>query len=95
MNGIDLDDADKIWLNLTEEERAEFKKFAQDVNINDVIPEWTPWWTRKPDIELVQDITNKDMSIQTNISKYSKAHADQPDILDPIPLMSSLTVSWY
>lgn len=87
MEGIDLDNADEIWLHLTEEERVQFKKFAQDVDVQGIVPEWSPWWTIKSVRTLVQEITSGELNQN---SKNNKSH---PDILDPIPLMSSLTVS--
>ena len=63
LEGIDLDDADEVWKRLTPEERAEFQKMCATGNIQDLVPDFVPWWDSEessPKIELVQDVTDLD-----------------------------------
>jgi len=103
--GIDLNDADGVWDSLTPGEREEFKKLVTDVSsTSTIIPEWVPWWRLPPEkVKLVEEIEKNPLSpvkvfgeIETNEeSVVKKAHREQPDILSPIPPMSSLTVRFF
>lgn len=44
LNGIDLDDADKVWEKLTHDERQEFMAFLKSEDVAKFVPKWTPWW---------------------------------------------------
>jgi hypothetical protein len=94
--GINLDNADEVWDSLTAEERDQFKKLVEDVNsIQNIVPEWVPWWTFQPDpVKLVEELSPSDgkKKDEEDRTMFKKAHKNQPDILHPIPKMSSLTV---
>jgi len=57
LEGVDLEDADQVWTRLTPEERAEFEKMCATGNIQNLVPEFVPWWDpRKNEVKLVQDV---------------------------------------
>lgn len=94
LDGINLDDADQVWHHLTEEERNEFQKFVKSVKVQEVVPEWTPWWDQKPESpKLVEEIETSPSALESPKNESRKKfHEFQPDILENIPPMSSLTV---
>jgi len=42
--GVDLEDSDQVWQNLTESERAEFRNLVETGDISKFVPEFRPWW---------------------------------------------------
>ena len=93
MEGIDLDDSDQVWNSLTLEEREDFKRFIRQNEGADIIPEWVPWWTLPVKNLRIQEVKEGESleSMTMNIDR-EKLNDEQPDILDSIPSMSSLTV---
>lgn len=86
--GIDLDDADKVWSVLTEEEKSEFGQFASSVDkVEQVMEEWVPWWEPQPVI-LVQEVEDDDDDDKKKDSK----DVLPPTIVDNIPPLITLTV---
>jgi len=94
MEGIDLNDSDQVWSSLTLEEREEFKRFVHQNEGKDIIPEWTPWWTQPVKNIRIQEVKEGE-TLESLLAKghKEKLNEEQPDILDPIPQMESLTVS--
>lgn len=45
--GIDLDNADQVWEQLSEEERRQFEELLQSGDVSEVVPTWEPWWLYK------------------------------------------------
>jgi hypothetical protein len=43
LEGVDLDDADQVWSQLTADERAEFERMCSSGKIEDLVPEFVPW----------------------------------------------------
>jgi len=44
LNGIDLDDSEKVWSSLTDTEKAEFEHLVKSGDISKFLPQYTPWW---------------------------------------------------
>ncbi|XP_018017582.1 uncharacterized protein LOC108674177 [Hyalella azteca] len=44
LQGIDLDDSDAVWEQLTEDERRQFCQLIQSGDINEILPTYIPWW---------------------------------------------------
>jgi len=44
LNGIDLDDSEKVWSSLTDTEKAEFEHLVKSGDITKILPQYTPWW---------------------------------------------------
>ena len=42
--GVDLEDADKVWEKLVESEKLEFEKLLESGEISKFIPKFVPWW---------------------------------------------------
>lgn len=79
LEGIDLDDADEVWKRLSAEERAEFQKMCASGNIQELVPDFVPWWDSEkssPKIELVQDVTD----LNSGKKDDEKAEASKSDI---------------
>lgn len=68
LGGIDLDNADAVWEQLTEEERLEFQNMLESGDISQVMPELEPWWMGKYEVELVQTVDgNKQSAGEKNL----------------------------
>jgi len=89
LKGINLDDPDRVWHSLTVEEKEDFKNYVKKIEIEKSIPEWTPWW--KLPIRKVQEIPEDDVVPSCSNPTSIKLNDAQPDTIDPIPSMSSLT----
>ena len=89
--GINLDDPNEVWSQLTIEEREDFKVLVRQSykDTREIIPEWIPWWTVQK-YPLIEEIEAG--SSTSRGKKWAKLHAEQPNILEKIPQMSSLTV---
>jgi len=44
LNGIDLDDSEKVWSSLTDTEKAEFEHLVKSGDITKILPQNIPWW---------------------------------------------------
>lgn len=77
LDGIDLNDADAIWSNLSEKERQEFKKIVQSEDVTSILPKYRAWWEKKSTIKLVTEITGAEM----NAPKESVEH---PSMIESI-----------
>lgn len=51
LQNIDLNDADRVWQCLTEEEKQEFQTILKDGDISQLIPEYEPWWCKRLEVE--------------------------------------------
>lgn len=41
---VNLDDAEKVWEKLTEDEKQDFVAFLKTEDVSKLIPSWQPWW---------------------------------------------------
>jgi len=57
LKGIDLNDAEAVWAQLSKTEQSEFKKLIQSGQVEDLLPEWDPWWVSKPVEEVESEST--------------------------------------
>lgn len=44
LEGLNLEDTEKVWAKLTQEERREFQTAVNDGYIGSLIDVWEPWW---------------------------------------------------
>ena len=49
LRGINLDDADSVWENLTPAERQEFEELLQSGDVSQLVAPWEPWWLYRSD----------------------------------------------
>lgn len=83
---LNLDDADKLWNALTEDERNEFEAMLNQGDVGSIIPQWEPWWLYNKGEKLIQDVGNKDTAEEDAIKKCPP--------LVKVPEFSKLTVSY-
>lgn len=76
LQGIDINDSEDLWKQLTEEERQEFQSLVNNGEILKFVPEFDPWWEEKK--ILVEDVSKV-------VSKKL------PEILKTIPDFKTLT----
>ncbi|XP_033211300.1 zinc finger HIT domain-containing protein 2 [Belonocnema kinseyi] len=53
---IDLDNADVLWSALTNAERQEFETLLQSNEIDQMVPQWKPWWEQTVEKKLVREV---------------------------------------
>lgn len=63
LEGVNLDDADKVWDKLTEDERRAFDTFVLNGDIATVIPPYVPWWEMKFEKKIIEEV-NDDKAIE-------------------------------
>uniref|UniRef100_A0A1I8NV43 HIT-type domain-containing protein n=1 Tax=Stomoxys calcitrans TaxID=35570 RepID=A0A1I8NV43_STOCA len=80
LKDVDINDADEVWENLTQEERDEFKKMISSGDIMKLIPDFKPWWMREDKKSKIIDMSAKTESCQSSI----------PAIYENIPAFSSI-----
>ncbi|XP_045111172.1 zinc finger HIT domain-containing protein 2-like [Portunus trituberculatus] len=54
MAGVDLNDSEAVWRNMTEEERQDFQELVKKGNFEELIPAWNAWWDQE--VQLVQEV---------------------------------------
>ena len=93
LQGIDLDNPDKVWEKLEESEKIEFQKLVETGEIQKFIPEFVPWWDHNFNESklLIDDVGN----INTNMLRteaYIKSMQEKiPQVtFDSIEHMSKL-----
>ncbi|KAL3271071.1 hypothetical protein HHI36_021570 [Cryptolaemus montrouzieri] len=69
---VDLDDAEKVWEKLTEDEKKEFVAFLQSEDVTKLIPSWNPWWSFYDDSK-VQEL-NQEKSYKYNCPSIEGIH---------------------
>ncbi|XP_066286083.1 zinc finger HIT domain-containing protein 2-like [Branchiostoma lanceolatum] len=91
LQGLDLDrDAEAIWDQLTDQERAEFQSVVERGMLGDMLEMWTPWWRLSQkqaslieEVGTAQDTVTEETESRTNASP-------PPPLLSKIPILSSL-----
>ncbi|XP_049536311.1 zinc finger HIT domain-containing protein 2 [Anopheles darlingi] len=68
LNGIDLDDAEKVWEHLTNAEKEEFQRMLENGEIMSVVPEVEMWWTKPYKIDLIQPLDSRSLQEQHLLS---------------------------
>uniref|UniRef100_A0A8D9ALK9 Zinc finger HIT domain-containing protein 2 n=1 Tax=Cacopsylla melanoneura TaxID=428564 RepID=A0A8D9ALK9_9HEMI len=63
LENIDLDNAEAVWGQLTDAERADFESLISSGDVAKILPVWTPWWMprAKP---LIEEVNNPAPSSQ-------------------------------
>ena len=56
LRGVNLDDPEELWAQLTEEERREFDSLARSGDVSSVLPEYEPWWTVKVETKKIREL---------------------------------------
>ena len=82
---LNLDDPNVLWNALTEDERNEFEAILSKGDVENIIPQWDPWWMYKKEKKLIEE-NNKESNIESQMLKMC------PE-LKVVPDFSSLTVS--
>ncbi|XP_062564224.1 zinc finger HIT domain-containing protein 2 [Armigeres subalbatus] len=59
---INLDNADAVWQQLTDEERNEFQNMLESGDISQIMPIVEPWWERPYQVELIQSASGNKLS---------------------------------
>ncbi|XP_050714273.1 uncharacterized protein LOC126997311 isoform X3 [Eriocheir sinensis] len=54
MAGVDLNDSDAVWRNMTDEERRDFQELVKRENFEELLPAWSAWWEQE--VQLVQEV---------------------------------------
>lgn len=76
LQGIDINDSEDLWKQLTEEERKEFQNLVNNGDILSLVPEFVPWWEEK----------------KVKIEEVSVSSKKQlPEIIKTIPELDKLT----
>lgn len=78
LEGVDIDDAESIWMKLTPEEQ---KDFHQSVENGHLIEEWNPWWNSH-DTTLIAEIGE---SVKIRPTKFTA-----PESVLQVPKLSTL-----
>lgn len=60
MEGVNLDNPDKVWERLTKDERKNFEDMVNSGEIVQLIPNWTPWWCLKTITGPIEDLDHEE-----------------------------------
>lgn len=77
LEGINLDDADAIWAQLTAGERKEFEAIVESNDIANIIPTYAPWWEQKSKKPLVEEMpsTSEAAAGPNQITEHPPIHS--------------------
>lgn len=88
LEGINLDDANAIWAQLTSSERKEFETIIHGEDMTKLIPAYNPWWENKFKKPLIEEVpSTKPIATASTSSSTATASAqitEQPAILTSI-----------
>lgn len=84
LKNIDLDDVEKIWGLLADDEKQEFEALVKSGDITKFVPIWVPWWENKIEKKLVEDLSSKQ---KVNYQEQC------PTLLSKIKTFSEISVS--
>ncbi|XP_050085059.1 zinc finger HIT domain-containing protein 2 [Anopheles aquasalis] len=68
LNGIDLNDTEKVWEHLTNAEKEEFQRMLENGEIMSMVPEVEMWWTKPYKIDLIQPLDSRSLQEQHLLS---------------------------
>lgn len=54
LQGININDSDKVWQQLTVKERKEFQQLVESGDIMELIPAYEPWWCLRKNSKIVE-----------------------------------------
>ncbi|XP_072382109.1 zinc finger HIT domain-containing protein 2 [Diabrotica undecimpunctata] len=82
LQGVNLDDAEKVWDKLTDSEKQDFVAFLKSEDVSNLIPSWQPWWmvynpSLVEEVEKVDDY-KKDCPEIGSIKDFSKLSSKAP-----------------
>ena len=60
LEGVDLDDGDRVWQKLTEEEKKDFNRLVENGEISKFLPKFEPFWNHYKKEPLVKVLTGDD-----------------------------------
>ncbi|XP_066257663.1 zinc finger HIT domain-containing protein 2 [Euwallacea similis] len=52
--GVNLDDTEMVWENLTADERQDFMAFLKSEDVSKLIPSWQPWWLHREENKVTE-----------------------------------------
>lgn len=81
--GVDLNDSDAVWRNMTDEERRDFQELVKRGNFEELLPAWSAWWEQE--VQLVQEVKQD--------SPTSPSYMANCPNLVKVPPLSELTVN--
>lgn len=78
LEGINLNDANAIWAQLTANERKEFETIVHGDDITQLIPTYRPWWENKFKRPLIEEV-NVQPSTSAPVAQHPAIHATIAD----------------
>ncbi|XP_050544596.1 uncharacterized protein LOC126907392 isoform X2 [Daktulosphaira vitifoliae] len=96
LKGIDLDDPEQVWYQLTDTEKAEFEHLVKSGDITKILPQYTPWWClpieKKIVSEFCDDVENSKIPLLiNNIISFSSISNKSPSEFVQWNLVNILT----
>ncbi|XP_076063578.1 zinc finger HIT domain-containing protein 2 isoform X2 [Oratosquilla oratoria] len=65
MKDINLDDCEAVWAKLSDQEKLEFQSFIKAGKLNEIVPEWTPWWLEKQSlVKELKEQADRDSTVE-------------------------------
>lgn len=86
LEGVSLDDPDRVWGALGDGERAEFHRLIETGQIQKLLPEFVPWWAQRPKNPIIDEVVAGAVGDAQSAYKLSCPSVD----LASIPPLSSL-----
>jgi len=56
LQGVDLNDPEKIWDALSASEKREFNELLEKGDVSSILPDYTPWWNYRIDTPCIQEL---------------------------------------
>ncbi|KRT78871.1 hypothetical protein AMK59_7695, partial [Oryctes borbonicus] len=81
--GIDLDDTEKVWEQLTDNEKKEFEAFVCTEDVSKLVKAWSPWWMHHCRSKVL------------DIEEFEKVKKDCPKIKEDIVNFSDISQTPY
>lgn len=83
LRGVDLDDTERVWSLLTQEERRQFTDLVQTEQVLNILPDYTPWWSQQFPVPRIQEV-DRDEELLPEYRRLA------PPIWEDIPKFSDL-----
>jgi len=91
LEGINLDDANAIWAQLTESERKDFEAIVQSDDVNTLIPTYSPWWENKCKAPLIEEIPHSSSATASSSSSTASIPRRITECPDIVPVITDFS----
>merc|ERR1711934_229796 len=84
LEGVDLEDTNKVWSSLTKEEKRQFQEMVNSGELVGLMPEYTPWWKQRVVLKKIVEVDEEKGQLDETLRKNC------PEVCETIPSLRNV-----